>query len=319
MPPLPPAAASRVPLVALAPGAGPDGPPVAPVTPPAPPVRTAVPLPLPAPGWGVREALAALDAAHLRLPALGGAPTPVSVLSTVVLRAGDRAVKVYPLGTDAAHLDRLRRALAGVASVVAWDAEPVETPHGVVTVMPWVTADGPVGWPEVGGLLRAFHDETAALEVPAWTPLSRLPSAVSDLPPEQAAVLLGARADLLAALDAAGSVLGTGVLHGDVSLENAVRTSAGPRFIDPDWVACGPREHDLASAARRLARGEIDRSTYAGFCDAYGHDVRSWPGLPLLDRVADLGAVAFRLWDCRHHGRDLDWLDAELRRWRVAV
>jgi hypothetical protein len=290
------------------------------VRPPAPTrSRAAVPLPLPLPGWGAADALAGLEAARPSLPPLPSDVTVVSALSTVVLRAGDRAVKVYPLGTDPAHLELLRRALACVGSVVAWDAEPVETTHGVVTVMPWVSSAGGMDWPAVGSLLRLFHDETAAVDVPTWTPLSRLAGTVADLDPERAAVLLGARAELLAALDSVGSVLGTGVLHGDVSLDNAVLTPGGPRFIDPDWVARGPREYDLASAARRLARGEIGRSAYAAFCDAYGHDVRSWPGLRVLDRIAELGAVAFRLWDCRHHGRDLDWLDAELRRWRVAV
>jgi len=295
--------------------------PTSPAVPPLPVGRSraAVPLPLPAPGWGAADALAALEAARPQLPPLPAAATVVSALSTVVLRAGDRAVKVYPLGTDPAHLDLLRRGLAGVASVVPWDVEPVETPHGVVTAMPWVSSAGVLDWPAVGALLRAFHDQTAAVDVPAWTPLSRLAGTVSDLPPEQAAVLLGARAELLVALDSVGSVLGTGVLHGDVSLDNALLTTDGPRFIDPDWVARGPREYDLASAARRLAHGEITRSAYAAFCDAYGHDVRSWPGLPVLDRIAELGAVAFRLWDCRHHGRELGWLDAELRRWRMAV
>jgi hypothetical protein len=291
------------------------------LTPPPPlgGTRAAAALPLPAPGWGVADALAALDAARPELPPLPAVPTVISALTTVVLRAGDRAVKVYPAGTDAGHLEALRAALSGIATVVAWDAAPVVTPHGVVTVMPWVSVDGPLTWPAVGALLRKFHDATSSVAVAPWAPLSRLEGQVAGLPAEQAAVLLGARAELLAALDSAGSVLGTGVLHGDVSLDNALSTADGPRFIDADWVACGPREYDLASAARRLAQGEISASTYAAFCDAYGHDVRSWPGLPLMDRIAELGGVAFRLWDSRHHGRDLDWLDAELRRWQVAI
>jgi hypothetical protein len=87
------------------------------------------------------------------------------------------------------------------------------------------------------------------------------------------------------------------------------------RLIDLDWTVMGPRELDLAPVARRYRTGEIDRTTYLDFCRAYGHDVRGWAGLPLLDRIAELGGVVFRIWDCRHHGRDLDWLDAELRRW----
>lgn len=278
-----------------------------------------VPLPLPEPGWGVGEALLAVDLARPSLVALPADTEIVSRLSTVVLRAGAYAVKVYPPGSDAAHLDRLRAALTGVPSVLGWLAAPVETPYGVVTLMPWAVAHGRPDWRTLGGLLRSFHDQTTDLVVPRWTPLSRLPAQVTDLPAEQAAVLLRARAELLAALDGTTSELGMGVLHGDVSLDNALCTAEGPRLIDADWVAHGPREYDLASAARRRARGEIDRATYRRFCAAYGHDVRGWTGLPVLDRIAELGGVAFRLWDCRRRGADLGWCEHELREWRVAL
>ena len=277
------------------------------------------PLPLPVVGWGVTEALAALEAARPALDVELGGPLPVSALTTVVLRCGAHAVKVYPPGTDAAHLEGLRLALAGSTCALLPSEPPVVTDHGVVVVMPWLSVSGAASWPATGRLLRAFHDQTAALDVPAWTPLSRLPGQVASLPAEQAAVLLGARAELLAALSSVHSELGVGPVHGDVSPSNALHTDAGPLLIDLDWVARAPREHDLASAARRLAAGEITRREYAGFCAAYGHDVRGWPGLELLDRVADLGGVAFRLWDDRHHGRDLGWLEAELRHWRTPL
>ncbi|MGN6251128.1 MAG: phosphotransferase enzyme family protein [Marmoricola sp.] len=279
----------------------------------------AVPLPLPAVGWGAVDGLAALEAARPRLPAVATDVQLVSAVSTVVLRAGADAVKVYPPGTDAVRIERLRTALAGVPSVIGWRAAPVETAYGVVTLMPWAVVDGAITWPALGALLRSFHDEAAGLDVPPWTPLSRLPGQVADLAPADAAVLLGARAELLAALDGIRSELGVGVLHGDVSLDNALWTTHGPRLIDPDWVARGPLEYDLASAARRFTRGEIDRTSYRGFCAAYGHDVRGWDGLPLLDRIADLGALAFRLWDCRRRGLSLDWCAEELRAWRTTV
>jgi hypothetical protein len=95
-----------------------------------------------------------------------------------------------------------------------------------------------------------------------------------------------------------------------------MRTPTGPRLIDLDWVGRAPREYDLSSASRRVADGEISPEAYAEFCTAYDFDVRSWPGLPLLNRIADLGGVAFRLWDSRHHGLDLDWVEDELRVWR---
>jgi hypothetical protein len=36
----------------------------------------------------------------------------------------------------------------------------------------------------------------------------------------------------------------------------------------------------------------------------------------VLNKIADLGGVAFRLWDDRHHGRPLDWVPAEVELWR---
>src|SRR4051812_31302139 len=145
----------------------------------------AEPLPLPVDGWGVREALAALDAARPVLTVQLGVPVPVSALTTVVLRCGTHAVKVYPPGTDAAHLEGLRLALAGSTCAVLPSEPPVVTAHGVVVVMPWLSVSGAASWRATGTLLQAFHDETAGLDLPAWSPLSRLPGQVAALPAEQ--------------------------------------------------------------------------------------------------------------------------------------
>jgi hypothetical protein len=279
----------------------------------------AMPLPLPARSWGAVQALAALDEARPFLP--GGLPdaTVVSALTTVVLRAGDHAVKVYPPGTDPAHLDRISTVLAGSSTAHLPTAPAVVTSYGVLTLTPWLSAAGTVTWPELGALLRAFHSEHVDADVPPWSPLSRLASQVAGLPPEWAGVLLAARDQLLEALAEVGSWVGEGAIHGDVSPANVMCTPDGPRLIDLDWVARAPREYDLASAARRVRAGEMSRRTYAGFCTAYGADVRTWAGLPLMDRIADLGGVAFRLWDCRHHGQDLAWVEQELKEWTTPL
>jgi hypothetical protein len=269
-------------------------------------------LPLPRVGWGVDDAVRAVEHARPLLPALPADLTLVSALTTVVLRSEGHALKIYPPGTDAGHLDRLAAALAGATSVVLPVAPAVTTPAGVVTASPWVEAAGPTSWPELGSLLRAFHDENASADVPPWRPLSRVASEAALLAPSLGAVLLDARARLLDELAGLAFPLGVGVIHGDVSLANALRTGTGTRLIDLDWMARGPREYDLASAARRYRTGEITATEYGGFCAGYGYDVVGWPGLSVLDRIAELGGLAFRIWDCRHHGRALDWLDAEL-------
>ncbi len=276
-------------------------------------------LPLPAPSWGEAEARVALAEARPRLPVPLPPATLVSALTTVVLKAGEYAVKVYPPGTDAAHLDRTARALAGSRTAHLPVCPPVVTAYGVVTLTRWLPARRGVTWTELGGLLRRFHEEHARAGVPAWSPLSRLPGQVLYLAPEHASVLLDARTALLAALADTTSDLGHGPIHGDVSPYNVMHAPDGPRLIDLDWLAWAPREYDLASAARRVRAGHISRQAYAGFCRAYGHDVRGWPGLPVLDRIADLGGVAFRIWDSRHHGTGLDWLADEVRLWRTPL
>jgi hypothetical protein len=288
----------------------------------APPVDIDVdvdPMPLPTLAWGVPDALAAVAEARLDLPFRLCRPKVVAALTSVVLRAGRHAVKVYPPGTDPVHLQHIADRLAGTRTAVLPLHPPMVTSHGVVAVSRWLRASPAVDWVATGALLAAFHDEHAEAVLAPWTPLRRLPSQVAGLPEEAAAVLLAARQVLLGALDAVGSDLGLGAIHGDVSPSNVLLTPAGPRLIDLDFVAHGPREYDLTSAARRHATGEIDDETYLGFCRAYGHDVRSWDGLTLLDRLAELGGVAFRLWDDRRHGRGLDWLDGTVEQWRTAV
>jgi hypothetical protein len=273
-------------------------------------------LPLPEPGWGLAAALAAVEEARPRLPVVVGPTDEVlGLLTTVVLGAGQHVLKVYPPGTDAAHLDGLHAALAGSRSAACAVVPAVSTEHGVVTAARRVWAVRTASWPEVGAALRVFHDEHAAAGVSDWAPLSRVHSQVVALPPEQGAVLRSARDALLLELSRTRSELGLGVIHGDVSPSNVLHDGHAATLIDLDWVARGPLEYDLTSASRRFRAGELDRSTYRDFCAAYGHDVLSWDGLELVDRIADLAGVIFRIWDCRHHGRDLDWLPAELRLW----
>ncbi|GEA87478.1 hypothetical protein [Cellulomonas cellasea] len=277
------------------------------------------PLPLPTAGWGVEHALDAVAEARLALPFRLPRAHVVSALTTVVLRAGRRAVKVYPPGTDPAHLAATAEALAGTPFAVLPVCAPVVTSGGVVTVSPWVTGGRSADWAETGALLRGFHDVHADAAVPLWDPLRRVVSQVAALPDDAAAVLLDARTALLDAVAGLRSELGVGTVHGDVSPGNTVRSGATPLLIDLDFVARAPREYDLTSAARRFVAGEIDAAAYRGFCDAYGFDVLTWDGRSVLDRVAALGGVAFRLWDDVHHGRAHDWLDDAVREWRTPL
>ncbi|MFC4555942.1 phosphotransferase [Georgenia faecalis] len=285
------------------------------------------PLPMPLASWGVPEARLALDEARLACHVPLAPVTLISALTTVVFRCGDHAVKVYPPGTDPGHLARLATALTGSASALLPIAPPIVTSWGVATLTPWVGVAprrGPAptpaaGWAGTGALLRAFHAEHLDADVPVWDPLRRVVTQTRDLPDAAAAVLLDARGTLLEELARLRSPLGVGVVHGDVSPSNVLAGPGGPVLIDLDFAARAPLEYDLSSAARRADAGEIDAVTYLAFCRAYGHDVRTWDGRVVLDAIAALGGVAFRIWDDRRAGRELTWLDGAVARWRTPL
>ncbi|WP_129336414.1 phosphotransferase [Cellulomonas endophytica] len=277
------------------------------------------PLPLPAASWGAAEALLALDEARLALDLHLPDPQVVSALTTVVLRAGAYAVKVFAPGTDPGHVARVADALAGSRTAVLPVAAPVVTSWGVVSVQPWLVATGTADWAATGRLLRRFHAAHAHADLPTWVPLRRLEPQLAGLPEGAADVLLAARDTLLDELSTLHLPLGVGAVHGDVSPMNVLRHGRRHLLIDLDFAARGPREYDLSSAARRADAGEIDPVTYLDFCRAYGHDVRAWEGRVVLDRIALLGGVAFRLWDDRRQGRDLGWLAPAVADWRTPL
>ena len=272
------------------------------------------PLPLPPPGWGPPQARLAVREAALVLPSLAAGAQLVRALSTVVFRIGSMAVKVHAPGTDPAHVSRVHTALRDSPVAVTATGAPIVTSHGVVTVTPWYDAGVPATWSEVGEALRALHDLPAAASLPPWTPLRRLPAQLEHLPETQARLLAEARQRVLERISALVPALASGVLHGDVSPDNVLRTPDGPRWIDLDFVCSGLREYDLSAVVRRYAAGELSDADYRGFVAGYGVDLRGWPGLCVLDASCLLSGIGFRLWIDRCAGRPSAWLPEALAR-----
>jgi hypothetical protein len=270
------------------------------------------PLPLPQPGWGAVQALDAVAEAALVLPELTAPARLVRAVSTVVLQVGECAVKVHPPGTDPLHLARVHTVLAECPVALTITAAPVVTSNGVVTVTPWTPPAPPVGWGQVGEVLRLLHGVPTAGALPVWTPLRRLPAQLLDLPTPAARRLLDARSALLERLADLTPALPAGALHGDVAPDNVLTTSSGPRWIDLDFACAGLREYDVAAVVRRYAAGGLSDADYRAFVHAYEVDLRGWPGLGLLDELCALSAVGFRLWTDRCAGRPSSWLPSAL-------
>lgn len=84
--------------------------------------------------------------------------------------------------------------------------------------------------------------------------------------------------------------LGWGPIHGDAWEGNVVTTTDGVTlFVDLERASVGPFEWDLTSTAiKHSSFGWITAERYVELHTAYGHDVTSWPGFPLLRDIREM-------------------------------
>lgn len=149
----------------------------------------------------------------------------------------------------------------------------------------------PPGAAALGRLLRQLHQlPTPPVDLEEYTPLVRLGAALEcpgALPEDDRAWLANRRMELLAAYQNVSSELGVGFIHGDAYPGNTLWDGDQALLGDWDEVAWGPRELDLINTHQgaRVGRSADERRA---FSDAYGWDVRAWPGFPLLREMRDL-------------------------------
>ena len=179
--------------------------------------------------------------------------------------------------------------------------QPV-TSHGcVVTFWRYLPQDGPQPGPaDLGHLLRALHQlGPPPVPLPAYRPLVSVCRAAesSRAIGEDERSWLRRRCEQLR--DAYGQLsfqLPAGMIHGDAYRGNLLRD--GQRAVLADWdaVSTGPREIDLIPTLQAprfgLSAGERD-----AFIAAYGHDIRSWDGYPVLRDIRELSTLSALLRD----------------------
>src|SRR5215470_844701 len=150
---------------------------------------------------------------------------------------------------------------------------------------------------ELARLLRQLHSfALPPYPLPTYEPLESFfdelnthgPNVLSvfeyDFLHEQAQALRRAYADLV-------SVLGRGLIHGDARVGNMLWDADAVVLGDWDSVSLGPRELDpvITYQGTRYGRSQADLDD---FSQAYGWDIRTWPGYTTLRDIRDLQTLS---------------------------
>jgi hypothetical protein len=182
---------------------------------------------------------------------------------------------------------------------------PVDQPvvsHGcVVTFWRYLPQHGPApGVADLGLLLRQLHRlDLPPVSLPSYQPLVSVRRAIDASPAinEQERAWLEGRCDqLVGAYRQLTFPLATGIIHGDAWRGNLLHD--GQRVVLADWdaVSTGHREIDLIPTlqAPRFGLREEERDA---FIAAYGHDIRTWDGYPVLRDMRELSTLSAILRD----------------------
>ena len=166
------------------------------------------------------------------------------------------------------------------------DGHPVSFWHAVTGGDPAPT------FADLARLLKAFHDlgdcpcDLAGFD-PLRTSESRLTIAESVAPADRD--FLRARcSELNAQLPQLEFALPVGPIHGDAHTRNLLTDNGQVVLLDFESAAFGPREWDLLPTAIATERYGLEEDRYRQFADAYGFDVRGWPGYPVLREIREL-------------------------------
>lgn len=171
--------------------------------------------------------------------------------------------------------------------------QPIEVNAACVTFWHYYPqANRPTpGAAALGRLLRQLHQlPQPPVPLDDYEPLARLGNALVGNPPladEDLTWLSERRLQLIAVYRELHSELGVGWIHGDAYPGNTLWN--GDQVVLGDWdeVARGPRELDLTNTHQGVRMGRSAAELRA-FTSAYGWDVTTWPGFPVLRQIRDL-------------------------------
>jgi Ser/Thr protein kinase RdoA (MazF antagonist) len=233
-----------------------------------------------------------------------------SAAGAELLRLGENAIwrldgvpVVVRIARTVEHLDKVRkelcvaRWLAGagvpVVRVTEVPGQPLVVDGHPVTF--WVLTDGVGPVPSqlhLARLLKSFHGLGGCpCGLPDFDslPVSRERTAgARDISDDDRSFLLGVCDELEKSLADLKFALPRGPIHGDAHAANLLADRGQVVLLDFESSAIGPREWDLLPTAIAVDRYGLNENTYREFAAAYGFDVRTWAGYPVLRRMREL-------------------------------
>ncbi|KJS52738.1 phosphotransferase enzyme family protein [Streptomyces rubellomurinus] len=233
----------------------------------------------------------------------------IALGENAVFDLGDPAV-VAKVARGPELYDRAHRELT-VAHWLAGQGVPVVRPYEALAAEPQLSHGHPVTFwhrlapavrparpVDLAPLLRALH----RLPLPP-VPLGRrdllapverwLASAEGQVDPADVAFLRHRRDAFAAALEDLVPRLHPGVVHGDALPRNVHVGPDGPVLLDLEFVADDLREHDLVVLALSQDRYGVPAEEYRAFTEAYGWDVREWPGFTVLRGARETASASW--------------------------
>ena len=174
-------------------------------------------------------------------------------------------------------------------------AQPIHSHGHAATVWNRVEAGGlaPTGR-ELAQLILRFHRLPPLATLPIWAPLVSIRQRIAEADGLEADDLdfLTARCDEVdRQLARLSPGLPPGPIHGDAFLGNLIPHTTGPVLCDFDSTSFGPREWDLAPVAVGSLRFDYEDDPHGPFAAAYGYDVTTWDGFPVLRSLRELQLV----------------------------
>ncbi|MFD5435816.1 phosphotransferase family protein [Kitasatospora sp. NPDC127067] len=231
------------------------------------------------------------------------------------IRIGENALWRLPLGV-VARISRPGQSTAasrelavarwlrdcGVPAVRPLDhlREPVDVDGNPVTFWHELPPHRPGAAADIAPLLRRVH-RLPVPDIPlgALDPFVRLDARIDDaatLDDTQRHWLRSCLAELQTAWRNLPPGLTTSVIHGDAWRGNVAVTPTTNYLLDFERTSLGPPEWDLtATAVGYDTFGTVSDREYAAFCEAYGADVMTWAGYPVLRSIRELRVTCFAL------------------------